>query len=77
MSQQKQNAGESLFAGVEQLVHQILFVADIAGQQIRDEHVGKRVFAVKSIQHRFLFYPQKFAIAHGHRGAHAQKLTCQ
>jgi hypothetical protein len=37
MSEQKKNSGQSLFTGIKQLVNQILFVTDIAGQQIRHE----------------------------------------
>jgi hypothetical protein len=59
MSEQQKDASHSLFTGVEQLVDQIFFVTDIARQQIRHEHVGKRVFAVKCIHHRFFVYAQK------------------
>src|ERR1035438_2065065 len=47
MSEQKKDSSQPLFAGVEQLVDQIFFIADIARQQIRHEQIGKRVFAVQ------------------------------
>ena len=33
MGQQKQNAGQAFLAGVEELIHQVLFVADVPGKQ--------------------------------------------
>jgi hypothetical protein len=37
VSQHEKDAGQPLFAGIEQLVNQILFVANIAGEQIRNK----------------------------------------
>jgi len=77
MSQQQQNPGESFFTGIEQLVDEVIFVADIARQQVRDKHVGKRVFAVKHTHHHLLVHPQQLAVGHGRGGPHAQELPGQ
>ena len=77
MSQQHQNPSEPLFTGVEELVDEVFFVADVARQQIRYKHVGKRMFAVKHTDHHLLIHPQKLAVGHGRGGSHAQELTCQ
>jgi hypothetical protein len=44
MSEQQKDSGQSLFAGIEKLINQVLFVTDVPGQQIGHEHVGKFVF---------------------------------
>ena len=77
MCQQQQNPSESFFTGVEELVDEILFVADVASQQIRHKHVGKRVFAVKRTHHHLLVDPQQLAVCHGRGGPHAQELPRQ
>jgi hypothetical protein len=77
MSQQQQNARKSLFAGVEELVDQIFFVADVACQQVRYKEIGKRVLAVERAQHRLLFHSKKITIRQGLRGPHAYQLTGQ
>src|SRR5271165_4228467 len=47
MSEQQKDPGQSLFAGIEKLIHQIFFVTDVPRQQIGDEDVGKFVFPMK------------------------------
>ena len=37
MGQQKQNTGQASLTGVEELIHQVLFVPDIPGKQVRHE----------------------------------------
>jgi hypothetical protein len=39
MSKQVQNPGQSLFAGIEKLVNQIFFIADVPTQQIGYEQI--------------------------------------
>jgi hypothetical protein len=39
MRQQKKYSGQPLLAGVEQLVHQVRFIANVERQQVRDEQV--------------------------------------
>ncbi len=57
------------------MIDQVLFVADVAGQQIGYEYIGKRMFAVERVHHGLFFDAQEFAIGHGGSGAHAQTLT--
>ena len=75
MSKQQKYPGQSLFAGVKQLINQIFFVADVARQQICHEQVGKLVFPVKRFHHRFLVNSQNRALYHGNRRSHAQRLA--
>src|SRR5579872_825244 len=77
MSQQQQNSGQPLFAGIEKLVNQILFVPDVPGQQISDEHIGQSVFSMESLHHRFLLNAQKLAIGYCRCSSHAERLTCE
>ena len=39
--EEQQSAGQALFAGVEELVDEVLFDADIARQHVGDEAVGE------------------------------------
>ena len=57
MSEYEKETGQSLFAGIEEVIYQVLFVADISRQQIRYEHIGKGVFTMKRLHHSFLLYP--------------------
>jgi hypothetical protein len=75
MSKQEQNPSKPLFAGIEKLVNQILFVPDVPCQQISYEHVGQRVFTVENLHRRFLVDAQKSAIRHSGRTAHAESLA--
>src|SRR5437016_13032699 len=77
MSEHKKHTGQSLFAGIEQLVDQVLFITDIAGQQIRQEHIGKSRFPMKRGHHRLLLDPQKLAVRHCSRRSHTESLACQ
>ena len=53
VSEQEQNPSQPLFAGIKELIDQILLVSDVPSQQIRYEQVGKFMFAVKR-KHHFL-----------------------
>src|SRR5271154_758208 len=57
VSKQEQKPGQPLFAGIEKLIDQILFVADISCQQVRYEHIRERVFPVQCKHHRLLINP--------------------
>src|ERR1700722_3870484 len=59
MSEHEKDARKSLFAGIEQLVDQILFVTDVAGKQVGHEHIGEGVFPMKRLHHRLLFDPEE------------------
>src|SRR5437879_4524771 len=75
MSQHKKDTGQSLFTGIKQLVDQVLFIADVARQQIGDEHIGKCVFPMKRFHHGLLFNSQYRAIGHCRCRAHAKGLS--
>src|SRR5438132_13892401 len=76
MSEHKKHTGQSLFAGIEQLVDQVLFITDIAGQQIRHEHIGKSMFPMKGGHHRLLFDQAKLAVRHCSPRSPTQTPTC-
>ena len=53
--QQQQRARQPLLARIEELVHQVLFDADIARQHVRQEALPERRLRVKDLLHlRFL-----------------------
>src|ERR1051326_6671125 len=64
MSEHKKDARQPFFTGIEQLVNQIRFVADVTCQQICYEHVGKGVLPVKRLHHCLLVDTQKLAFRH-------------
>src|SRR5580700_8897678 len=47
------------FTGIEQLIHQIILIADIPLQQILDKHGRQFWFAAHCKHHRLLFYMQQ------------------
>ena len=72
---QQKNARQSLFAGIEKLVDQIILVSDIPPQEVL--HEQSRQFWLQSHftpEGGFLDI-QKNAICQGRRGRHAYKLT--
>ena len=54
MGQQQQKPSQALLAGVEQLVDEIRFVADDAGQQMRDKYFRESRLFVEQTHHRRL-----------------------
>ena len=77
MSEHEKHAGQSLFAGIKQLVDQILFIPDIARQQIGHEHVGKGVTPMQGAHHCFFLNAQQAALRHRHGRSHAHSLSRQ
>src|SRR5271166_1506023 len=77
MSEHKKHSGQSLFTRIEELVDQILFVADIAREQIRDEKVGQLVFPMKNIHHGFLVDSHHSTICHCRCRTHTERLASQ
>jgi hypothetical protein len=49
--QEQQRAGEALLAGVEELIDQVLFDADVSRQHVRDESVRERGLLVEHPEH--------------------------
>ena len=55
ISQQEQHSCQSLFAGVEELVHQIFLDSDVPGKQVLQEQFGKgRLFVEHSYRVRLI-----------------------
>src|SRR6202167_4449187 len=77
MSQQQQYSRQSFLAGVEKLVNQIRFVSYVSCQQIRHEHIGKRLFPMKHIIHGFLANFHHGAVGHCDCRAQAERLSCK
>jgi hypothetical protein len=50
-SEQEQSTGQPFFAGVEELVDQILLNPNVSSEHISDEAVGKLMFRVKHTNH--------------------------
>ena len=77
MSEQQKNPCQPLFARIEKLVNQILFVTDVPRQQIGHEQVREFVFPVQRFHHGFLVDSQNRAIRNRGCGAHAERLACE
>jgi len=75
MSEQQKYPGQPLFARIEKLIHQILFIPDVPRQQIGHEHVGNFVFAMKRFHHGVLVDSQNRAIRQRGGRAHAENLA--
>jgi hypothetical protein len=77
MSKQEQEPSQSLFAGIEELVYQILFVPDVPSQQVRYEQIREFVFPVERKHHCLLVNAQNFAIRDCGCRPHTQSLSSQ
>ncbi len=75
--QQEKNAGNALFAGIEQLVHKVRFDPDVAGQQVRREHLGKSELSVEDADHLRFLDAQDGHVGHRSRRRQAQRLPNQ
>src|SRR4051794_31368260 len=60
--EQEKDSGQPFFAGVEQLINQVFFVADIATQQIGNEQVRKRVLPMESVHHGLFLDTKQLAV---------------
>jgi hypothetical protein len=52
--EQEKGTGEPLFAGIEKLIDQVLFDANVPGKHESDEPIGERVLFVKHPEHFIL-----------------------
>jgi hypothetical protein len=53
LRQQQKDPGEALFAGIEELIHQVFLNAGIAGQKMGNENIREGVLLVQRAYHRF------------------------
>jgi hypothetical protein len=75
MGQQQEDPSQTFFAGVEKLVHEICFVADVAAKHVRDEQFRDLVFLVKYTHHHLFFDAVETAVIDRGRRGHAQRLA--
>ena len=75
--QQQQRARQPFLAGVEELIDQVLFDSDVAGQHVRDESVGHGALPVQQLRHLSLADAQDRARRDRRRASHAKRLTRQ
>ncbi len=75
LSHQEKNAGQPLFAGIEQLIHQIVLIPDIALQQALEKQRRQLWLQPQGIHHRLPSHVEKEAIRHGNCRRHADGLT--
>ena len=64
-------------AGVEELIDQVLFDSDIAGQHVRDESIGHGALLVQQLRHLSLADAQDGARRERRGASHAKRLTSQ
>ena len=74
--EQEQGASKALFGGVEKLVDQILFDADVSGEHVSDEAVGEFVLGVEDADHLVLIDHKDCRKCGTGGGAHSNGLTC-
>jgi len=75
MRQQQEDPGQTLLAGVEKLVDEILFISEAAGKQMRDEQVRDVLLFVEHARHQHLLNLDQRAIGNRGRRGDAQRLT--
>ena len=75
--QQQQSAREALLAGIEELVDQIFFDADVARQHVSDEAVRELVLFVEHANHFALFDNQDGGRCDGSGCGHAAGLASE
>lgn len=75
--EEQQSAREAFFAGIEELVDQIFFDADVAREHVGDEAVGELVLFVEHANH-FIFFDNQCGSGCDRSGSgHAAGLTAQ
>ena len=75
--QEKQRAGQALFARVEELVDEVLLDPAVAGQQMGGEQLAEGRLVMQDADHLGLRHPHHFALDHGPGGRQAQRLADQ
>ncbi len=74
---QQKNSRQTLFAGIEKLIHQVVLISDVPLQQVLDKHGRQFRFAAHRQHHSLPLDMQKDAVCHCDRRRHTVKLTGQ
>jgi hypothetical protein len=77
MGQQQEHPRQPLFARIKELINQVRFDPNIAGQQIRHKQRRKRRLGVEHLEHRGLLNPRQGAVGERRGCRHAQRLSGQ
>src|SRR5438105_6533363 len=77
MGEEEKQTREPLFAGIKQLVHEVFFDANIAREQISDEHLRKFWFFVEQTHHHHLLQTHNGRSLQGIGGGNPQGLSRQ
>ena len=72
---QQEEPGEAFFAGVEKMIHEVGFHANVPGKQIGEKAFGELRVPMKECDHRSLFDPDNCALLNCAGGGHAKRLT--
>ena len=75
--EEQQGTGEALLAGIEELIDQVLFDADVAREHVREEPVGEFRMFMQHPNHVALRDSQESRPHDGVRRSHAQRLPGQ
>ncbi len=75
--EQQQSARQPFLAGVEELIDQVLFDADVSTQHISDEAVGELVFLVERANHLGFLNDKHGGRCNRGRRRHANGLACE
>ena len=75
--EKQQRTRQTLFAGIEELIDQVLLNSDVPGQHEGDEPVGELMFRVEDANHLGFFNDQRGAWRNGGRRSNPNRLTRQ
>ena len=75
MGQQQQYPREPLLAGVEEMIHQILFDTNRVGEQIGHKHLGERRLLVQHLDHGVFVDAHDPGVFRGGRGRRPKRLS--
>jgi len=74
---QQKKSSQSLFTGVEEVIHQVSFHANVPGKQINEKAFGKFRFPMEQTYHYQTLHPSDGAPFDNARGGHAKRLARQ
>src|SRR5450631_2880282 len=74
---EKEQSCEATFAGVEQLIDQVLFNPTVASQEMRYEYCRKFWLIVECGDHGRLFYASNHALSHRRSRCNAESVAIQ